>query len=121
MKQFTQTFVPPAPAPAPLPAQQTREAASIWMSGVVAPFVQNIIGGIGVAVIAGLLGLAIAPANPVLIGKAATIAGAVVFGGQHQRGHTDGGQRLAAVEASDGRQSHAVGGFGHAAHDGSRR
>jgi len=81
MKQFTQTFVPPAPAPAQMPAQQPREAASIWMSGVVAPFVQNIIGGIGVAVIAGLIGLAVAPGNPVLVGKAAMIAGAVVFGG----------------------------------------
>jgi hypothetical protein len=81
MKQFSQTFVPPAPAPAQLPAQQPREAASIWMSGVVAPFVQNIIGGIGVAVIAGLIGLAVAPGNPVLVSKAAAIAGAVVFGG----------------------------------------
>ena len=81
MKPFTQTFVPPAPAPAQLPTQQPREAASIWMSGVVAPFVQNIIGGIGVAVIAGLIGLALSPANPILVGKAAMIAGAVVFGG----------------------------------------
>jgi len=79
MKPFTQTFVPPAPAQ--LPTQQPREAASIWMSGVVAPFVQNIIGGIGVAVIAGLIGLAVAPNNPVLVVKASAIAGAVVFGG----------------------------------------
>ena len=33
------------------------------------------------AVIAGLIGLAVAPGNPVLVGKAAAIAGAVVFGG----------------------------------------
>ena len=56
--------------PAQLPAQQPREAASIWMSGVVAPFAQNVIGGIGVAVIAGLLGMALWPENGVLVGKA---------------------------------------------------
>lgn len=80
-KQFAQTYVPPAPAPAQLPAQQPREAASIWMSGVVAPFVQNIIGGIGVAVIAGLIGLALWPDNVVQVAKGSAIAGAVVFGG----------------------------------------
>jgi|WetSurMetagenome_2_1015567.scaffolds.fasta_scaffold67505_2 hypothetical protein len=79
--KFTSTMQPAAP-PAPAPSvNQPREAASIWMSGVVAPFVQNIIGGIGVAVIAGLIGLAVAPGNPVLVSKAAAIAGAVVFGG----------------------------------------
>jgi hypothetical protein len=78
--KLNSTFAPPAPtSAAPLP--QTREAASIWMSGVVAPLAQNIIGGVGVAVIAGLIGLALAPDNPVLVVKAAGVAGAVVFGG----------------------------------------
>jgi hypothetical protein len=65
---------PPVPSPA-------REASSIWMAGVVAPFAQNVMGGIGVAVIAGLLGMALWPDSGVAVAKGAAIAGAVVFGG----------------------------------------
>ena len=51
------------------------------MSGVVAPFAQNVMGGLGVAVIAGLLGMALWPDAGLRIFKGAAIAGAVVFGG----------------------------------------
>lgn len=68
---------PGSPAVVPL----SREASSIWMSDVVAPFAQNIMGGIGVAVIAGLLGMALWPDSGVAVAKGAAIAGAVVFGG----------------------------------------
>lgn len=51
------------------------------MSGVVAPFAQNVMGGLGVAVIAGLLGMALWPDSGLLVVKGAAIAGAVVFGG----------------------------------------
>lgn len=80
------TSPPAAPLAGPgsptlVPAPQAREASSIWMSGVVAPFAQNIMGGIGVAVIAALIGMALWPDSGIAVVKGAAIAGAVVFGG----------------------------------------
>ena len=77
---FQPTIQPAAP-PAPSPTEnQPREAASIWMAGVVAPLAQNVIGGIGTAVLGALIGLALWPGESTTILKASSIAGATVFG-----------------------------------------
>jgi hypothetical protein len=81
MKFSAPPAAPLAGPGSPTVPPQPREASSIWMAGVVAPFAQNVMGGIGVAVIAGLLGMAIWPDSGVAVVKGAAIAGAVVFGG----------------------------------------
>lgn len=78
--KFTSPPAAPLAGNPPL-APPPREASSIWMSGVVAPFAQNVMGGLGVAVIAGLLGMALWPDSGVAVAKGAIIAGAIVFGG----------------------------------------
>lgn len=65
---------PPVPPP-------PREASSIWMRDVVAPFVQNIEGGIGVAVIVCLVGFGLTPTHMATVGKVAVACGAFIFGG----------------------------------------
>jgi hypothetical protein len=72
------TLTPAAP-PAP-EANQPREAASIWMGGVIAPAAQNVMGGIGTAVVAALIGQALFPAAGMLIFKIAAYAGLTTFG-----------------------------------------
>jgi hypothetical protein len=66
-------------APLTTTAPARPEAATIWMDGVVKPVAQNLIGGVGVAVVAGLLGGMVTD-DALLVGKIAGIAGAVVFG-----------------------------------------
>jgi len=78
--KFAPTLQPAAP-PAPSPTEnQPREAASIWMAGVIAPLAQNAIGGLGTAVLGALIGQALWPGNFEQVFKAAGIAGATVFG-----------------------------------------
>lgn len=71
------TMQPVAPA-APMPQKPT-EAASIWMSSVIAPFAQNLGGALGVAVLV-LVGGLIANTEPVATLKAAGITAGLVFG-----------------------------------------
>jgi hypothetical protein len=79
--KFQPTIQPAAP-PAPSPTEnQPREAASIWMAGVIAPLAQNAIGGIGTAVLgAALICPALWPGDAEMIAKVSAIAGATVFG-----------------------------------------
>jgi len=60
--------------------QSAEAAASIWMSNVVSPVAQNVVGGVGVAVVAGLLGALAWPDDLALIAKIAGVAGLIVFG-----------------------------------------
>jgi hypothetical protein len=80
MKFTAPPAVPLSGPGSPTVPPPAREASSIWMAGVVAPFAQNVMGGIGVAVIAALIGQAIWPGEAGVIFKTAAIAGATVFG-----------------------------------------
>ena len=73
------TLTPAAP-PAPSGENTPREAASIWMGGVVAPLAQNAMGGVGVAILGALIGMGLAPDKPEVVWKLAGIAGATMFG-----------------------------------------
>jgi hypothetical protein len=50
------------------------------MGGVVAPLAQNAMGGLGVAILGGLIGMGLTPDEPLLVWKTASIAGAAMFG-----------------------------------------
>jgi hypothetical protein len=73
--------VAPVAPPAPLVGTQPpHESASIWMAGVVAPFAQNMIGGLGVFVVISVCGLAMWHGNARVTFTVAAVAGGLVFG-----------------------------------------
>lgn len=75
------TITPAAPPAPEATINQPREAASIWMGGVVAPMAQNIMGGIGTAVLVAVIGQAAFPDAGLIIYKVAAYAGLALFGG----------------------------------------
>jgi hypothetical protein len=74
------TITPAAPPAPEATVNQPREAASIWMGGVIAPAAQNIMGGIGTAVVGALIGQALFPDAGALVFKIAAYAGLTTFG-----------------------------------------
>jgi hypothetical protein len=75
------TITPAAPPAPEATINQPREAASIWMGGVIAPAAQNVMGGIGTAVLVAVIGQAVFPDAGLLIFKVAGYAGLALFGG----------------------------------------
>lgn len=75
-----QPTLQPAAPPAPSGDNTPREAASIWMGGVIAPLAQNAMGGLGTAVLGALIGQALWPESIIQVVKMACVAGAIVFG-----------------------------------------
>jgi hypothetical protein len=74
------TITPAAPPAPEATINQPREAASIWMGGVIAPAAQNIMGGIGTAVVGALIGQALFPDAGALVFKISAYAGLTTFG-----------------------------------------